>query len=55
MDGIGESTTGGGLSGNEALPWSLELIERFEDRWDLGPCRKGPAADEEPSFSARLL
>ena len=21
------------LSGNEALPWSLELIERFEDRW----------------------
>jgi hypothetical protein len=22
------------LSGNEALPWSLELIERYEDRWD---------------------
>ena len=24
------------LSRNEALPWSLELIERFEDRWKLG-------------------
>jgi hypothetical protein len=23
-----------GLSGNAALPWSLELIERFEDLWD---------------------
>ena len=21
------------LSGNKALPWSLELIERYEDRW----------------------
>jgi hypothetical protein len=24
------------LSKNEALPWSLELIERFVDRWDWG-------------------
>ena len=23
-----------GLSDNLALPWSLELIERFADRWD---------------------
>ena len=30
--GLGEE----GLSRNEALPWSLELIERFEDRWDWG-------------------
>ncbi|HNJ87171.1 MAG TPA: hypothetical protein PKU92_11355, partial [Agitococcus sp.] len=22
------------LSNNEALPWSLELIERFDDKWD---------------------
>ena len=24
----------GSLSENKALPWSLELIERYEDRWD---------------------
>ena len=25
-----------GLSENEALPWSLDLIEHFKDRWDWG-------------------
>ncbi|KGQ64593.1 hypothetical protein IO43_05780, partial [Gallibacterium anatis 7990] len=25
-----------GLSENKALPWSIALIERFEDRWEWG-------------------
>ena len=30
---------------NEALPWSLELIERYEDRWDWAGTfpQRGPA------------
>ena len=46
------------LSLNKALPWSLELIERFEDRWDwggdglLGP---GLSANEALPWSFELI
>ena len=41
------------LSGNEALPWSLELIERFRDRWNwvVG----GLSANESLPWSLELI
>ena len=32
-----------GLSNNEALPWSLELLESFAERWDWGSDFEGDA------------
>ena len=42
-----------GLSSNEALPWSLELIERYEDRWDWGEW--GLSKNEALPWSLKLI